>query len=62
MNRTRIIDSLCAMFNMVHNNPTTPSWLMELHNASDDVTLAARMANWMKNYPEEYAQHGIYIL
>lgn len=50
------------MFNMAHNNSTTPAWVMELHTASDDVTLAARMANWMKNYPEEYAQHGIYIL
>lgn len=50
------------MFNMAHNNSTTPAWVMELHNASDDVTLAARMGNWMQNYPEEYAQHGIYIL
>lgn len=62
MNRTRIIDSLCAMFNMAHNNSTTPSWLMELHLSSSDEILAQRMANWMENYPAEYAKHGIYIL
>jgi len=62
MNRARIINSLCAMFNQVHNNSSTPAWLMELHNSSDDATLAARMGNWMQNYPEEYAQHGVYVL
>lgn len=62
MNRARIINSLCAMFNMANDLSFTPAWVMELHNASDDVTLAARMANWMKNYPAEYAEHGIYIM
>lgn len=61
MNRTRIIDSLCAMFN-AHNNSTTPTWLMELHTSSSNEVLAQRMANWRENYPEEYAQHGIYVL
>jgi len=62
MNRAKIINSLCKMFNQVHNNSSTPAWLMELHTSSSDEILAARMGNWMKNYPEQYAQHGIYIL
>ena len=62
MNRARIINSLCAMFNMANDLSSTPAWVMELHTSSDDVTLAARMGNWMQNYPEEFARHGIYIM
>jgi hypothetical protein len=62
MNRARIINSICAMFNQVHNNSSTPEWMMELQNSASDEVLAARMGNWMRNYPEEFAQHGIYIL
>lgn len=61
MNRTRIINSLCAMFNMAHNNSTTPDWLIELHNSSTDDVLIARMENWRNNYPKEFVQHGIYV-
>lgn len=62
MNRAKIINSLCKMFNQVHNNQTTPDWLLELHNSSDNDTLSARMGNWMRNYPEEFCVHGVYIM
>ena len=62
MNRAKIINSLCKMFNQVHNNQTTPDWLLELHNSSDNDTLSARMGNWMRNYPEEFRAHGVYIM
>ncbi len=62
MNRAKIINSLCKMFNKVHNNSTAPDWLLELHNSSDNDTLSARMGNWMVNYPEEFKAHGVYIM
>lgn len=60
--RKRLIDSLCAMFNDVHGNQITPAWLLELHNDSSDDVLLARMQNWRANYPQQYHQHGIYVM
>lgn len=60
--RHRVIASLCAMFDAYHGNDTTPQWLLDLHNSSDDATLLARLANWHHNCPEQWQQHGLYVL
>jgi hypothetical protein len=62
INRSRIIASLCSMFNAYHGNDTTPAWVLELHHASTDGMLVARLQNWRENYPEQYAQHGLYVM
>jgi|OM-RGC.v1.032950257 hypothetical protein len=62
MNRERIIDILCNMFNDYHNNTKTPAWLIDLHNESDNATLIARLENWRRNYPQQYARHATYVL
>jgi hypothetical protein len=62
MNRARIIASLCAMFDAYHGNSETPTWMLELQHRADDQTLLARLANWRQNYPEQWAQHGIYVM
>ena len=60
--RNRIISALCAMFNEVHCNTSTPTWLLEMHHRSDDDVLAKCMANWCSNYPEQWAKYGIYVM
>ncbi|MFZ9205439.1 MAG: hypothetical protein ACO22M_05775 [Candidatus Nanopelagicaceae bacterium] len=60
INRTRIIASLLAMFEAEYGS--IPHWLVELHHRSDDETLVARLANWCQNHPEQWAQHGIYVM
>jgi hypothetical protein len=62
INRARIIASLCSMFDAYHGNSETPVWLLELHHRADDQTLVARLANWCQNHPEQWAQHGIYVM
>ena len=60
--RNRIISALCAMFNEVHGNTSTPTWLLELHHRSDDDVLAQRMANWRNSYPEQWNRYGLYVM
>lgn len=62
LNRSRIIASLCTMFNAYHGNAETPAWLLELHHRSDDETLLARLGNWQANHPEQFSRHGLYVL
>lgn len=61
MNRSKIINSLCAMFNDVHENQVALDWLIKLHNESDNQTLISRINNWRHNYPEQYNKHGIFV-
>jgi len=58
--RQRVIVSLLAMFEAEHGS--TPQWLLNLHHSSDDQTLIARLSNWRANYPQHFAQHGLYVM
>jgi len=58
--RNRIIASLLAMFEAEHGS--TPTWLIELHHRSDDEMLLERLSNWRLNYPQHFAQHGIFVM
>lgn len=58
--RQRAIASLLAMFKAEHGS--TPQWLVDLHHRADDALLLQRLANWRANYPQHYAQHGLYVM
>jgi len=58
--RNRIIASLLAMFEAEHGS--TPTWLIELHHRPDDEMLLERLSNWRLNYPQHFAQHGVYVM
>jgi hypothetical protein len=58
--RQRAIASLLAMFKAEHGS--TRQWLLNLHHSADDQTLIARLSNWRANYPQHYAQHGLYVM
>ena len=62
MTRSRIIASLCAMFDAEHGNDQTPAWLLELHHRSTDAELLARLENWRVNYPHHHQRHGLYVM
>ena len=59
---TRVIDSICAMFNDYHGNETTPSWVMELLTQSLPEENIQRLNNWRRNYPEQWQRYGIYVM
>jgi hypothetical protein len=48
------------MFKAEHGS--TPQWLVDLHHRADDALLLQRLANWRANYPQHYAQHGLYVM
>ena len=60
--RNRVILSLVLMFCDEHELDSAPAWLLELHTTSDNNTLLARLANWRLNYPQHFANHGLYVM
>ena len=61
MNRSKIINSLCAMFNDVHENQVAPDWVVQQYQELTNETLLCIMNNWRHNYPEQYNKHGIFV-
>jgi hypothetical protein len=62
--RSKVIASLCAMFNDYHGNDVTPDWVLDLHHQTNDGDLVARLGNWRRNHPNEFARHGysLYVM
>jgi hypothetical protein len=58
--RNRIIASLLALCEAEHCS--APMRLIELHQRSEDEMLLERLSNWRLNYPQHFAQHGIFVM